>query len=169
MIDFVLANHDSAKRVATIAAPIWREHYESIIGMEQIDYMLNKFQSEEAIQQQISEGYVYTIVTWENKTTRENKDAGYMATQVRDETLFISKFYLNKNFRGLGLAKPMLQYIDTTAEKNHCKKLELTVNKDNPAYEIYLKLGFENVESIVMDIGNNYVMDDYRMVKNIKQ
>lgn len=161
MIDFILANHDSAKRVATIAAPIWREHYESIIGMEQIDYMLNKFQSEDAIQQQIADGYVYTIVTW------ENKDAGYIATQIRDETLFISKFYLNKSFRGLGLAKSMLQYINTTAENNHCKKLELTVNKDNPAYEIYLKLGFENVESIVMDIGNNYVMDDYRMVKKI--
>ncbi len=43
-----------------------------------------------------------------------------------------------------------------------------TVNKNNSlAIRAYEKLGFENLGSIVADIGNGFVIDDYRMEKRI--
>jgi ribosomal protein S18 acetylase RimI-like enzyme len=37
------------------------------------------------------------------------------------------------------------------------------VNRTNPAVNFYQKIGFEIVESIDLDLGNGYFMNDYRM------
>jgi hypothetical protein len=51
--------------VASLAHDIWIQHYVPIIGQEQTDYMLAKFQSEPAISRQIADGhqYFFTIGT----------------------------------------------------------------------------------------------------------
>ncbi len=161
MPEIKLAIAADADQLAELARPIWTEHYEPIIGIEQVNYMLEKFQSAPAIRAQMAEGYQYF------KLLVKGKSAGYFSIQKRQDSLFISKFYLCAEFRGQGLAKPMLAKIKEEARNLGCIRLELTVNKFNPAYEIYLKLGFENVESLQIDIGNGYIMDDFRMVKTL--
>lgn len=37
-------NH--AKRIADLAKTIWNQHYVNIIGQQQVDYMLEEFQSD---------------------------------------------------------------------------------------------------------------------------
>lgn len=150
-----------AKTLAQTAQVIWREHYVSIIGSEQVEYMLTKFQSVIAIQQQMKLNHQYFLIQSDENT------AGYMAIIIQGDNLFISKFYLSSIFRGQGIAKIMLEKIYQLARQNHSKHLELTVNKNNPAYQIYLKLGFEKIDSIQIDIGDGYIMDDYKMVKDI--
>lgn len=39
-----------------MAEVIWRDHYPEIIGMEQVNYMLARFYSTEAMLQQMAEG-----------------------------------------------------------------------------------------------------------------
>ena len=46
---------DDYNTIAELANVIWHEHYTPIIGVEQVVYMLDKFQSTQAIQQQIKE------------------------------------------------------------------------------------------------------------------
>ena len=41
------------KKVAELAHEIWNEHYEEILGKEQIAYMLDMFQSEKALKNQM--------------------------------------------------------------------------------------------------------------------
>ena len=48
-----------------LAKDIWQQHYLSMIGQAQIDYMLDKFQSPSAIQQQINSGYLYFLANHE--------------------------------------------------------------------------------------------------------
>ncbi len=157
LVEIILASDKDANLIARIARPIWEEHYTPIIGIEQVNYMLDKFQSEDAVQTQIAEGYHYYLVNYEGNT------AGYMAIKLEDNKLFLSKFYLSSEYRGKGIAKTMMQSLIDQAKANDCQLGELTVNKYNPAYNIYLKLGFKNVESIQIDIGNGYTMDDFRM------
>lgn len=46
------------------------------------------------------------------------------------------------------------------------ESIYLTVNKNNTnTISAYIKLGFEIVDSIITDIGSNFVMDDYIMEK----
>lgn len=151
------ATQADARQIADIARPIWEEHYTPIIGKAQVEYMLEKFQSEQAVSQQIKQGFSYSIVEVESEL------AGYLSTEKRNSTLFLSKFYLSSKFRGKGIAKQMLRFVIDQAKSLDCKIIELTVNKFNPAYQVYLKLGFKNIDSIQIDIGEGYIMDDYRM------
>ena len=148
--------------VAHLAQTIWTDHYTPIIGALQVDYMLEKYQSETTINDQIKEGYQYYLI----KT--DVGHAGYFAFNLHKDFLFLSKFYVLKNMRGNGLGKLALSFIESKAMELHLPKIRLTVNKHNSkSISAYEKMGFANVDSIVQDIGNGYVMDDYVLEKNI--
>ena len=49
--------------VSGLAKIIWNEHYVSIIGEDQVSYMLGKYQTPKAIASQINtEGYEYLLI-----------------------------------------------------------------------------------------------------------
>lgn len=141
---------------------VWREHYTSIIGKNQVEYMLNKFQTAKAIETQVSEGYRYYIIS------NDDNPAGYFSIKKNDDDLFLSKFYVLKNFRGQGLGKTAMNFIENQATNINCNKIMLTVNRHNKnAISIYEKTGFINTGTLVKDIGNGFVMDDFTMKKNL--
>ena len=61
----------------------------------------------------------------------------------------------------------MLGYIDDYARRNGIRTEYLRVNKENPTVRIYKRAGFIIKESVVKDIGNGFVMDDYIMEKTL--
>ncbi|MGB0563820.1 MAG: GNAT family N-acetyltransferase, partial [Spirulinaceae cyanobacterium] len=60
---FILAQTpEQFATIARLARSIWIAHYTPIIGAAQVDYMLAKFQSAEAIAAQVqTEGYRYYL------------------------------------------------------------------------------------------------------------
>ena len=59
--------------ISALAGEIWREYYTSIIGAEQVEYMLAKFQSPERIYADIKEsGCVYFKPKKPNKKINSN-------------------------------------------------------------------------------------------------
>ena len=145
-------------RVATLATTIWTQHYTPIIGKEQVDYMLNKFQSAETITSQIAEGSHYFLLQSEN-------DLGYLSIKAEEHTLFLSKIYLLQNERGKGLGKKMMNFVTSKAHEMRLNSIRLTVNKYNhDAIASYEKMGFTKKREVIFDIGNGYIMDDYEMV-----
>ena len=161
-IEIMVLDKQNIERLVALAKPIWEVHYTPIIGEKQVAYMLDKFQNEQAVESQMNEGYQYFEVYLDEQLM------GYFSIQLRNEfSLFISKFYLAKQARGKKLGSAMLEYIYNLAKKRECKTIDLTVNKYNPAYDVYLKLGFNNIGSVEMDIGNGYIMDDFLMQKCI--
>ncbi len=152
------------KKTATLAADIWRRHYVPIVGSEQVEYMLDKFQSEQAIKNQIDSGYIYCLLCHKEQTV------GYFAVEKQPEhsTLFISKYYISEDFRGRGFGRSCMGFIEDLCREFGLSKLSLTVNKHNTAsIVVYERLGFENTGSTIADIGGGFVMDDYKMVKAI--
>jgi len=151
--------------VTYLAREIWQEHYLSIVGQEQIDYMLEKFQCERAITKQLADGYEYYSVTYDGHS------AGYMAviSNVSDTSLMISKIYVRKSDRSCGLGKQMLVFVEELCRQRRIKKIWLTVNRYNKhSIEWYSQMGFINNGSIVQDIGGGFVMDDFKMEKAIE-
>ncbi len=151
--------------VAALAHEIWNQHFTPIIGQQQVDYMLGKFQSVPAITRQIREdGYDYYLVA------DEDGDVGYF-TLVADEgggTLQISKLYLKRSCRGRGIGREVLAWIEQECVARDVRELWLTVNKDNgDSIAFYQRVGFVIAEAMITDIGNGFVMDDHRMVKKV--
>jgi len=146
------------ERVAVLADQIWHECFEGIISTGQIDYMIEKFQSYGAMKDQIqNQGYTYFSVTDNGRL------CGYFAVKAEsDSRLFLSKLYLEKNSRGKGISSEMFARVFSEAEKYGKKSVYLTVNKHNDrAVEVYRHKGFQLADSVVTDIGNGYVMDDF--------
>jgi ribosomal protein S18 acetylase RimI-like enzyme len=147
------------QQLETLANQIWREHYIPIIGQAQVDYMLSKFQSAEAMQRQVDqEGYLYYAIE------DEGTMVGYFSVQPRGSVLFLSKLYVAAHQRGRGLARQAMDFIQQLAHDKRLMQIELTVNKHNSlAIAAYQKMGFRIVKEAVFDIGEGFVMDDYVM------
>ena len=137
---------------------IWNEHYGKILEKEQIDYMLDKFQSKPAMKNQISNnGYEYYLI-------ENDGNCGYLAIKKEEEKLFLSKLYLLKEARGKGISRKVFSFIKDYAIKNNLKSIYLTVNKNNfSSIEVYKHFGFEIIREEKADIGNGFFMDDYIM------
>jgi len=145
--------------VADLASTIWNEYYVPIIGKDQVNYMINAFQSAEAIERQIEiENQEYYIIF------HRAEPSGYISIKPSGKDLFLSKFYVVREKRGKGLGKEGLNFIIARAKELDANAITLNVNKNNiNSIKAYEKMGFENTGSIVSDIGSGFVMDDYTM------
>ena len=148
--------------IESLAGEIWTEHFSPLIGKGQVAYMLEKYQSRQAIKEQIASGTLYFLM-------EEGSDfIGYLAVQPRGDELFLSKIYLQSSHRAKGYGKKAMQFVESLARERRLRKITLTVNKNNTdAIRAYEKMHFRNTGSLVQDIGSGFVMDDYAMEKNV--
>lgn len=150
--------------IAQLANRIWHEHYTPIIGEEQVLYMINKYQSATAIQAQIQEGKSYFIIQYATSAV------GYLSYYEREGSLFLSKLYVDSRYRGKGIGKKAMQFVEEQARTLGCARIALTVNKNNHnSIRTYHKMGFKTIKPIVIDIGNGFVMDDFHMEREMME
>jgi len=147
--------------IQILSSRIWREHYPGIITHEQIDYMLEKMYGAGIIRDEVmNKGYRYVVVM-------KGKEAvGYIAYRFEepDRAVMISKLYLLPSLHKKGIGRHMLQYVKDDAVRRGAKRIYLFVNKSNrKAIAAYDRFGFKKAEAVVTQIGNGFVMDDYRM------
>ena len=156
-----ISSKTSIVKVSELATSIWSEHYIPIIGAKQVTYMLNKFQSEKAIHEQIFKNHFHYYGIYFNTLL-----IGYFSIRQEHSQLFLSKIYILKNFRGQGYGENAINFIITYASQANCETIYLTVNKNNiNAIKFYEKFEFKKSESLVIDIGNGYIMDDFKMIR----
>ena len=150
--------------VEDLAYEIWNEHFTPIIGKAQVDYMLEKFQSVKAVSEQIERGFQYYLIR------TDEGYIGYTGVQPGEDELFLSKLYITSSQRGKGYGRKVVQFLEGMAKDKGLNKITLTVNKNNlDTIKAYEKFGFENLGPVVQDIGGGFVMDDYKMAKQIEQ
>lgn len=158
-----VSTENQIETVESLAREIWTEHYVPIIGKGQVDYMLDRFQSGKAISEQIRAGLLYFLIE------EDREFIGYMAVQPRGDDLFLSKIYVKSSRRGKGYGKKAIQFVERLAKEKGSRKIVLTVNKNNiDAIRVYEKIGFKNLGPVLQEIGNGFVMDDYKMEKTVQ-
>lgn len=155
----VRSESDIAGLVPLVRA-IWREVFPPIIGEAQTEYMLEHYQSAESIGREIAGGARYFRVE------RGGAPIGYLAYEIREDWLFVSKVYLAAAERGKGISSELFAYLERQAEKAGKDRLHLHVNRRNEqAIAVYRHRGFEVAQAVVTDIGGGFAMDDYHMEK----
>lgn len=163
-LSFVPVQEDSqVKELAGLAHEIWNQHFVPIIGQGQVDYMIEKFQSYPAMTHQLQEeGYEYYFFHY------NGKNIGYVGIRPEENSLFLSKLYLKKAYRGRKLASRAFRFLEDLCRERGLSKIWLTVNKYNhDTIAVYKKIGFTVARAQVSDIGNGFVMDDYVMEKQV--
>ena len=159
MFELIEVKLNDTKNLAELASEIWHEYWNGVLSDKQIDYMLDKFQSEKAMTNQIkNENYTYFYLIC------NNQKAGYIALSKKQDYLFLSKIYIKREFRHKGFGRKAFDFIKQYSLENGYDKIRLTVKKDNQnSINAYIKWGFKTIDSVVTDIGSGFVMDDYIM------
>lgn len=154
---------DQIEDLAALADAIWHEYWPDIISPEQTDYMIEKYQSVDAITDQISnQGYEYYFIS-------NGKDnVGFFGLQPEAEKMFLSKLYVAKDYRGQGYSSDVFTFLENLCRERDLDAIWLTVNKNNrKAIDVYKIKGFETVRKQTKDIGEGFSMDDYVMQKDL--
>ncbi|MEO6304093.1 MAG: GNAT family N-acetyltransferase [Bacteroidia bacterium] len=145
------------EKVAELAKVIWAKHYPSIIGQEQVDYMLENMYNYESLLKQIKEKeqQFYFIIS-------NNETIGFISvTNEKNDRWMLNKFYVLEDKAGKGTGTTVLEEIKKIIKP---KKITLTVNRKNfKSVNFYFKNGFKIDSLAIFDIGNGFVMDDFIM------
>jgi ribosomal protein S18 acetylase RimI-like enzyme len=148
---------------ASLAREIWQAHYVPIIGQAQVDYMLERYQTPEAIRAQINGGDVYYLIS-----DAQGQPIGYVCLRVQDKELFLNRIYVHQPSRRKKAGKKTMDFVQGLARSHECSKIWLTVNKQNTgSIKFYKHCGFAITRAVVQEIGQGFVMDDYVMEKKM--
>lgn len=149
--------------VIELAGVIWRHHYPGIISMEQIDYMLAQRYTPAIIRTQMQSGSA-----WWDQALLDGRMIGYAQYELHGSSVKLDKLYVHQDFQRSGYGSRMLAHVEDAARRRGADAVRLNVNKHNlKSIAAYRKNGYEVVETVVIDIGGGYVMDDYIMQKNL--
>ncbi|MCX3264559.1 GNAT family N-acetyltransferase [Pedobacter agri] len=160
MITIRKAKEQDIEVIRDIAAATWPSTYLDIIGQNQIDYMLDKMYNKGELLNQLMEGHIFLIAE-----DNENQFgfAGYSIVDHEERIYKLHKLYVLPSAHGKGVGKILINEVFNQVKDSGASALQLNVNKHNKAKDFYLKGGFTIKESVKIDIGEGYVMDDYVM------
>ncbi len=161
--EITLVKQEELPRLAELASEIWHQHFPPIIGIAQVEYMVEKFQSLPALTKAINEdGYRYYFLRV------SGEPVGYIGIQPQEHVLFLSKLYIKQAFRGRKLARAGIDFLVALCQEEGFGRIRLTCNRHNKnTLADYDKLGFVVLCDQDADIGNGFVMNDYIMEKTV--
>lgn len=158
---------EQADALGSLAADIWRAYWPALIGADQTEYMIERFQSPSAIRRDMVEhAYEY----WFVRAADDGRIVGYTGGHVESETsrFFISKIYLRADERGKHFGSAVVAFYEQLCRERGLRAMYLTVNKGNElGIRAYKGTGFETIDAVRTDIGSGFVMDDYIMEKRV--
>jgi diamine N-acetyltransferase len=147
------------EKLAFIIIP---EHYNTFASQEQISYFLKKYQTANAIKEQINNGYRYYLIIYQGKV------AGYFSIQHTSTKIILSKLYILKEYRRKKMGKKVIEFIVSLGRKSVIREIELDVNKNNcEAIDFYKSQGFEIIDTFRKELFETNFVEDYRMRKLI--
>lgn len=160
MIKIVKANKEDAELIQQLAHSIWYPTYQEILSKKQIDFMLERMYSVEAIQaSMVLKSTFYLLFD-------DDEAVGFIGIEPKEDLLRIEKIYLLPSTQGKGFGKLLIDFAAEEGRKHGLSELELNVNRSNNAYHFYLKQGFRVVEEVDIPY-YEFILDDYIMRKKI--
>jgi len=160
MITLRKAKEEDIEIIRDIAAATWPSTYLDIIGQAQIDYMLDKMYNKGELLKQFMEGHIFLIA---EDGEKQYGFAGYSIVGHDERIYKLHKLYVLPSAHGKGVGKILINEVFNQVKDAGGSALQLNVNKHNNAKDFYLKGGFTIKESVKLDIGEGYFMDDYVM------
>lgn len=159
MIHLSIAEEKDLTTISKLAKIIWNDHYVSIIGQQQVDYMLDKMYNHQSLVEQLTrKKHVFYLIQKDNETI------GFISVSAENNTdYFLHKFYIHQQKSNLGIGSEALNLL---VNLTNPKSLILTVNRKNiKSINFYFKNGFKIDRVEDFDIGDGYVMNDFVMVR----
>jgi diamine N-acetyltransferase len=146
--------------IQQIANKTWPIAYSEIISNEQLVYMLDLIYSDAALTAAINKkAQLFYIAKDENDAV-----LGFFAVEHNyneEAKTKLHKIYILPENQGKGIGKLLMDEAINLSKVQKSNALILNVNRFNSAFYFYQKLGFEIIETVDIEIGNGYLMEDF--------
>jgi diamine N-acetyltransferase len=160
-MEIIRVSGDQLREIEDFANKIWPICYKDMISKQQIDYMLNKFYTLDALKNASKTQEFYVCKNVQKKTI------AFFSFEHLDELekTKLHKIYVDSSLNKKGIGTLILKFVEKQMKRAGFDVLFLNVNKYNPAVKFYEKQNFATVQEEVIDIGSGFVMDDFVMEK----
>ncbi len=158
------AKEEDISIISDLAEQIWPQTYSSYISEVQLRFMLNKMYNKGELLDQLQNGHIFLIASENGK---ELGFAGFSIIDAPNKIYKLHKLYVLPEMHGKGLGKLLINEVVNLAVRKGGKTLQLNVNRNNNAKDFYIKAGFNIKETVDLDIGNGFFMNDYVMELSI--
>ncbi|TDQ09422.1 GNAT family N-acetyltransferase [Pedobacter metabolipauper] len=164
MIIIRKATEKDIEIIRNLADRTWHITYAEYLSAEQIAYMLDKMYNAGELLSQLQQGHHFLVAG------NEQGDlgfAGFSCTDADQQVYKLHKLYVLPAAHGKGVGKLLINEVFNLVKKHGAKSLQLNVNRNNAAVDFYKRAGFEIKETVDLEIGNGFYMNDYVMEKSI--
>lgn len=149
--------------VAQLARLVWQATYPGIITQAQIDFMLGERYSLGALS-----AYLGSDDRWFEVAAKGEVLVGFCACEIHRGEYKLDKLYVDPQQQRQGIGGQLVARAAARGRELGHPRMILAVNKRNAtAIAAYRAQGFAVRESVCVDIGNGFVMDDYIMEKKL--
>lgn len=165
-MEFEIKRADTADipTIHAMAQVVFRDTYRTILSPQQLDYMLDWMYSPRNLEDQIiCQGHNY-FIAWQGETP-----AGYVSfnedksAQDGRRVFHLQKIYVMPAYQGQGLGSALFDHALACIRGIGGQRVELNVNRENPALQFYLHKGMKKARQGDFPIGQGYYMNDYIM------
>lgn len=167
MIYLRKAKENDIPLIANLAERTWPHTYGDYLSEEQIRYMLDKMYNKGELLNQMRKGHIFLIAT-EGSQIEGSKDvgfAGFSLINPEEYAYKLHKLYVLPEMHGKGVGKILMNEVVDIVRQNDGRTLQLNVNRNNKAKNFYESAGFKIKETVDLEIGNGFYMNDYVMEK----
>jgi ribosomal protein S18 acetylase RimI-like enzyme len=160
MFNISPATEQDIPAIVNLAEQTWWPTYSAILTPQQIRYMLDTIYAPETLRSQITGGSQSYLVLYADG---ELKAFASFSPRTDDPEVFkIHKLYVLPGNQGKGYGRELVHKIKALLSEKGIHKLDLNVNRYNPALHFYEKYGFKTIREEDIPIGP-YWMNDYVM------
>lgn len=152
--------------VRDMAQVVFRHTYRDILSAEQMEYMMDWMYSIGSLENQLSQGHTYYLAF------RNSEPCGYVSLQPEGQdddgvmVWHLHKIYVMPSEQGRGLGRLLFDRAvlhARTESPSGPLRIELNVNRNNPAVRFYEHLGMKRLRQGDFHIGGGFYMNDYIM------
>ena len=151
--------------ITVLARVVWQNAYPGIITQAQIDFMLEQRYNVPRLLEELRMSKI-----WWDKASVDGEIAAFSSSLLTEapKEMKLDKIYVDPARQRLGLGGRLIAHVSQRALAQGCDTLILAVNKRNEnAIAAYLKYGFVVREAVRIDIGSDFVMDDFIMALSL--
>ena len=153
-----------------MAEVVFRKTYADILSPGQMEYMMDWMYSENSLRSQITAPGKSFYIAWSG-----NDPAGYVSIEADGKTddgrrkYHLQKLYVLPQYQHSGLGRQMLGFVKGILSERNPEgcRLELNVNRSNPAVGFYDHVGMICDRQGDFPIGKGYYMNDYIYILDI--
>jgi prolyl-tRNA editing enzyme YbaK/EbsC (Cys-tRNA(Pro) deacylase)/ribosomal protein S18 acetylase RimI-like enzyme len=164
-VRLVPAGREDLPMIEDMARETWWHHFPGIISNAQIRYMLDNMYSLGGMEQEMEGGHAdYRFIQ------QGSERVGFCSFGMAENGsgMKIHKLYVLPGYQKRGFGRRALRCIESLCREQGATSLILAVNKGNgAAIHLYRCEGFVIQDSVSVDIGGGFVMDDYLMEKQL--